>query len=250
MTQVTLYCAGHTPALRYACQYLTSAGLPLAVQPQWSTRHLLLDVPSFRPGLWTEKTLDTLLSSLPKDILIWGGNLNHPVFSGYQTVDLLKDEEYLTKNAAITAQCTIPILEEHRLLPWQDCSTLLIGWGRITKALAQLLKAVGCPVTIATGDPEKLAEITDLEYAAANTGHLTSLLPQFRFLINTAPAPVLSREQCAVARDWAKIDLASVKGMDSEDVIWARGLPGKFAPEQSGKLIAETFLRLNQEVLP
>ena len=29
-----------------------------------------------------------------------------------------------------------------------------------------------------------------------------------------------------------------------DDVLWARGLPGKDAPESSGKLIARTILRL------
>ena len=41
-----------------------------------------------------------------------------------------------------------------------------------------------------------------------------------------------------------KIDLASVKGMEGGDVIWARGLPGKDAPESSGVLIGKTVLRL------
>ena len=41
-----------------------------------------------------------------------------------------------------------------------------------------------------------------------------------------------------------KIDLASCPGMDAPDVIWARGLPGKDAPETSGELIARTILRL------
>jgi len=32
--------------------------------------------------------------------------------------------------------------------------------------------------------------------------------------------------------------------MEADDVIWARGLPGKEAPESSGELIARTVLRL------
>ena len=38
-------------------------------------------------------------------------------------------------------------------------------------------------------------------------------------------------------------DLASVKGIAGDNVIWARGLPGKDAPEESGTLIAKTVLR-------
>jgi hypothetical protein len=44
-----------------------------------------------------------------------------------------------------------------------------------------------------------------------------------------------------------KIDLASQPGIGGNDVIWARGLPGKNAPESSGKLIAQTVLRKLEE---
>ena len=40
------------------------------------------------------------------------------------------------------------------------------------------------------------------------------------------------------------IDLASVVGMEGKRIIYARGLPGKDAPETSGELIARTVLRL------
>jgi hypothetical protein len=41
-----------------------------------------------------------------------------------------------------------------------------------------------------------------------------------------------------------KIELASSPGLEGDDVIEALGLPGKYAPETSGKLIARTILRL------
>ena len=43
------------------------------------------------------------------------------------------------------------------------------------------------------------------------------------------------------------IDLASEPGMQGKSVIPARGLPGKYAPESSGKLIADTILRVLKE---
>ena len=41
------------------------------------------------------------------------------------------------------------------------------------------------------------------------------------------------------------IELASTPGMAGDGIIPARGLPGKMAPAESGKLIAETFIRLS-----
>jgi hypothetical protein len=43
------------------------------------------------------------------------------------------------------------------------------------------------------------------------------------------------------------IDLASRQGIDHEDVIIARGLPGIHFPESSGILIAKTFLQYYKE---
>jgi hypothetical protein len=51
-------------------------------------------------------------------------------------------------------------------------------------------------------------------------------------------------KQATCKEDCLKIDLASHRGIEGEDVIWARGLPGKDAPESSGKLIVKTAIRL------
>ncbi len=247
MLQDNVCCAGVTPAMTYARTYLQKAGISLSSSPQWNTKHLLLDIPTIRPGGMTKEILCTLLSSLPTDITVWGGDLTNALPSEYRTVDFLKDEQYLKENASITAQCTIPILEEYRSLPWADFSTLIIGWGRISKALAPLLTSLGSPVTIATRIPDHSTEIMETGYAAANPAHLLAILPQFRCIINTAPAAVLSLLESDSCHDCIKVDLASQKGIEGTDVIWARGLPGKCAPECSGKLIADTFLRLRKE---
>ena len=61
-------------------------------------------------------------------------------------------------------------------------------------------------------------------------------------IYNTAPAPVLDRKTLAKCLGTLKIDLASLQGLDGPDVIWARGLPGLYAPESSGRLIAQSIL--------
>ena len=245
----TVYCAGSTPALKYAKQQLIHAGVTVSETPGWKTKHLLLDVPSFRPGslLSDSKNLDTLLSSLPRGITIWGGNLNHPSLEGFHTVDLLQDEEYLSENAAITADCALEVAAPLLHAPWSEIPTLIIGWGRIGKCLGKLLKSTDCPVTVAARSAEHGAALQSLGYREADTGKLAELLPEFRLIFNTVPAPVISDAEAAMCKDSVKIDLASKKGIAGTDVVWARGLPGKCAPERSGRLIADTVLRLMKE---
>ena len=72
---------------------------------------------------------------------------------------------------------------------------------------------------------------------------------RYRLIFNTAPCPVLDQKQLEVCPRCIKIDLASIRGLGGEDVIWARGLPGVYTPESSGHLIAERFLKRYKEGL-
>lgn len=237
-----VYCAGVTPAVHHARKYLEANGITITDSPDWNTKHLLLDVPSFRPGLWTENSFDTLLSSLSNDITVWGGNLNHSILDSYRTIDLLKDETYLLENAHITADCTIPIAESLLKTPWCETSALIIGWGRITRFLSCKLKDLGCNVTISSRSLEHRAHATALGFRTTESGSPAQF---YHLIINTAPAHILSASEDTAS---VYLDLASVRGIIGEKVVWARGLPGKYAPERSGKLIANTVLRLSKEV--
>lgn len=236
--------AGTTPALTYAGEYLLKAGIQVIHSFRWDVSHLLLDVPSFRPG-----GLDpnTMLSSLPRDITVWGGNLDHPALNGYHCVDFLKDEKYLTENAAITADCTLDLMEPLMQTSLQGNNILIIGWGRIGKSLATKLKDRGCIVTVAARKDSDRTRLADLGFLTMDTEHLKVGTDNFDAIINTVPAMILRKEQQIGRKSCIKIDLATKRGIEGEDVIWARGLPGKYAPEKSGKFIAETFLRILKE---
>jgi dipicolinate synthase subunit A len=119
------------------------------------------------------------------------------------------------------------------------CKTLIIGWGRIGKCLAPLLKALGAKVTVAARKEADRAILEATGYSAVETGCIDA--GKYRLIINTVPAPVLDDD--AAKKDVLWIDLASKKGIFGENVLWARGLPGKDAPESSGELIARTVLR-------
>lgn len=248
MENILVFPAGGTEAVQYAAAYLAKAGIPLTDHPTPEVSHLLLDVPSFGPdgALRTGGQVEDLLERLPEGITVAGGNLEHPALAGYQKLDLLQDAGYAAQNAAITADCAlgtaIPLLKT----TFADTPTLVIGWGRIGKCLAALLKGIGAPVTVAARKESDRAILEALGYEAVDIAGLDPLLPRFRLVFNTAPAPVLTAAQSALCQG-VKIDLASKLGMAGPDVIWARGLPGLCAPESSGKLIAETFLRLLKE---
>ena len=247
-----VYCAGTTPAISYAKTWLSENNIPISEYPQWDTGHLLLDVPSFRPGspIGQPQILDTLLASLASDACIWGGNLSHPSLVGRKIFDLLTDEAYLAENAAITAHCAMQIGAEKLPCTFRGLPVLIIGWGRIGKCLAQLLKNMDTKVWVIAHTAAQQGALISLGFHTADISDLPRLLPDFRLIYNTVPKMVLPKELTQLTPDSIKIDLASQPGMDSEDVIVARGLPGIYAPESSGKLIGKTFLRLLKEANP
>ena len=248
----TIYLAGKTPAVGFAGQYLRKYGYTVSDSPAPDTTHMLLDVPSFRPDgslRWGEEAKG-FWQNIPKGTTVLGGNLSGQIPEGYPYVDILQDEEYQAKNAYITAECAIKKAYSALSTTLRETPTLVIGWGRIGKCLASILKALDVPVTVTARKAADLAALCSLGYNAENTSDAVRPEKSYRLVFNTIPAPVPNREQIAAWDNCVQIDLASSRGLTGENVIWARGLPGIFAPESSGKLIAETVIRLCKEEYP
>jgi hypothetical protein len=208
---------GHSPALRHARKFLEDWGYAFAQNIQDAT-HLILPVPT--------KDVDAL-PPLPNGIRVFGGNIPYGT-------DLLKDPYYLEENAAITAHCALKYAD---IQP--GMRVLVIGWGRIGKVLAVLLKESGAQVTVGL---RKEAAWKEAEAAGVQPVWMQEWKArEFDVVYNTVPASVLFSGECR--EDATLIDLASTEGIFGNGVIRARGLPGKDAPEESGALIAKTVLR-------
>ena len=228
-------------ALTYAVTELEKLGMEFAREPSENVTHLLLPVPC---KLSQEKLTD-ILARLPKNVTMVGGYLDYPELSGYTQIDLLKDEQYQAENAMITAYCAITLAAPSMPLIWQKCPVLILGWGRIGKCLGKLLHSLGADVSIAARKETDRAMATALGFDTQNIYDLRYILRRYRVIFNTVPYPVLTREQTVHCRpDCLKIELASKPGILCDDVIDGRGLPGKLAPESSGRLIARTVMRL------
>ncbi len=239
MTYCKFYTAGYTAALSYAVEYLKNEHFTIVSEPENAT-HLLLPVPSFEPDgrIKGGGDLGTLLKRLPKNVTVLGGNLNRPELSGYATADFLQDPVYLAENAAITAHCAVKLAMTKLTATLQAMPVLVIGWGRIGKCLAALLRQMGAIVTVSARKESDRAILGALGYGVVKTENIDTA--PYGLIFNTVP--VMVSEQ--TPGDGIKIDLASTLGLGGRDVIWARGLPGSDAPQSSGALIARTAMRL------
>lgn len=242
MDSCLLYTAGDNAALKLAIRQLKRFGCNFTQSLEDPVTHLLLPVPSLDAdgNIRGGGDLQALLEKLPRNTTVIGGNLPAMEWPVY---DLLQDPVYVAENAYITAHCAVRLIMDRLPTALRRCPVLVIGWGRIGKCLAALLKGLEANVTVAARKETDRAMLTALGYPAIPIDGLQS--DGYRVILNTVPVMVLPNchERCL------KIDLASMPGIGGEDVLWARGLPGKDAPEASGELIARTVLKyLNQEV--
>jgi len=243
MDNCIIYVAGYTPALDFCTRALKEEGFVIAAEPNTEVTHLLLPVPSFTPEgcIVGGGNLRTLLTLLPKDIVVIGGNLDCPELVDYRTVDLLQDAGYVAMNANITAHCAIKVALNNMDAILDGCEVLVVGWGRIGKCLAQLLRQMDAQVTVCARKESDRSMVRALGYTAVD--YTSVNLQNYRVIYNTVPSMVFPD----TPKDALKIDLASKLGLGGEDVIWARGLPGKKAPESSGALIARSIIPILRE---
>lgn len=239
MKQQDFRTAGGTMALAYAAESLKKSG--------WSrnpeSNLLLLPVPSFEAD-GSIKGGGDIKDLLTPGTTVVGGNLQHPDLEGYRCIDLLQDPVYLSENAAITAYCAIRLAMEHSDVILRGCPVMVVGWGRIGKCLVRLLRLLGANVSVAARKESDRALLCALGYPAIDLTDAGAALASQRILFNTVPAmvlPTVLTQQCRP--DCLMIDLASKQGIEANKVLWARGLPNKYAPESSGNLIAQILKR-------
>ena len=236
-----IYCAGSTTAAEYAATELWEAGWEVTTQPGRDVEMLLLDVPSFGANgfLRGGGEIRNILDKLPQEVTVCGGKLEHPALQGYSKIDLLQNEDYLAENAYITAEAALDVALPYLKRTIRGCRVLILGWGRIGKCLANLLKYMGAEVTVAARKAADRAMIQALGLTAAIFPIRVEVLAEVRLIYNTVPYEVLDSAQI---EECIKIDLASRQGIMGDDVVIARGLPGIHFPESSGKLIANTLM--------
>ena len=134
---------------------------------------------------------------------------------------------------------------------------LVIGFGRVGRAAAQRMAALGARVTVAARRYESLAWAQAIGYGAEKTGQLAGWLCGYDLVVNTVPALVLGEAELADLKpDCLVLDLASKPGgVDLEaaarlgrNVIWALSLPGKVAPVTAGAAIKNTIYNMLHEL--
>ena len=168
-----------------------------------------------------------------------------------------RSETYLIANAALTAEGAAELLARERPLPGAEF--LVLGYGRVGRLTAKELARRGAAVTVCARSAESRAWAQAEGLAAADTEHLSALLPGAEIIVNTVPAPLVTEDLAALCReDAVLLELASAPGgIDAAAVresgrryVRAAGLPGKYAPERAAAILRDAVYETAAMPLP
>ncbi|MBR3273070.1 MAG: NAD(P)-binding domain-containing protein [Clostridia bacterium] len=178
----------------------------------------------------------------------------HPDAGDRRIVDLWADETLQRENARLTAEGALASAMRASTRALAGMSCLVIGWGRIGRALTERLVALGAKVAVASRTAAGRNRAVERGAEAADTSRIADALPGRKLIFNTAPAMVLDAEALARAdADAMLIDLASPPfGIDLR-AAWNRGLrawrepglPGRYCPQSAAKAILNAMDRLD-----
>jgi dipicolinate synthase subunit A len=192
---------------------------------------------------------------------LFGGRLSESVRSiadqkGVLWTDYFESELLQLQNAVPTAEGAIEIALHELPITLHGCGAAIIGYGRIGRALADRLAALGAAVTVYARNREQRALAEICRHAAKplivcdSKNRPADDFPNTRVIFNTVPGRILTRDILGkIPRNCLLIDLASAPGGIDQVAanelgfrsIWGSSLPGKCAPESAGIIIAETL---------
>ena len=173
-----------------------------------------------------------------------------------KVIDYFETESLQIKNALPTAEGAISIAMQNLKRTLVGARAAVIGYGRIGKTLADLLLRLGARVTVAARNEQQLAyaQIAGAKTVRIGSDSSSLKLPdEYDVIFNTVPAGLFDAAQIGkLPENTLLIDLASPPGgVDFAAAkeagiraIWALSLPGRYAPEDAGRIIGETLLEL------
>ena len=205
--------------------------------------------------------LDELLKHLKNKIFL-AGNVKEEYKKeaekqNVQIIDVLKREELVVLNTIATAEGAIQIAMEETDYTLHGSNILVLGFGRVGKTVAYMLKGIGANVYVEARKQEDMAWIKIYGYQAILLNEMQENLEKFDIIINTIPSIILKEKELSkLKKECLVIDLASYPGGIEQEAakrlgiktIWALALPGKVAPVTSAKFIKDTIFHITKEI--
>ena len=188
---------------------------------------------------WDKEVLDLL----PQGAIVFGGNIPQELTDCASKLDyhnMMQEEGFVVDNARLTAEGFLAKLIENTKGSIFDERVLIIGSGRVAKALWAVLNKLGLKFDCTMRNSKELALSRLLCQEAFDLKSLNEKLKEYSVVINTVPA-VLFEDCQNFASKAVVFELASIKCLLNEGekvkYVLCPALPAKCSPKTAGKLI-------------
>lgn len=205
------------------------------------------DVVVFSPA---RKLTEEDVAGFASGTTVFGGNQTEQVLQLLQQKmvryeNYLLNEPFVVKNAMLTAEGVLPLLVGATPKSLYENNILVVGTGRVGKAILHLLQKLQLRFSVLTFHEEKVAECQYFTQNILLPRTLKDQLNQFDIVINTAQTLVFDetllnqmQPQTVVleiaSTNCLNSDLASKKGIS---YVLAPALPSKVAHETAAELM-------------
>ena len=165
--------------------------------------------------------------------------------------NIIHDEIFAVENCRQTAEAALMLMIRATNCSIFDLNISILGYGRLGKAVTNLLDKLALNISVHTSD---YLERASAHITTNSVYDLTSTIENADVIINTIPAKVLSQDKLRCAKKSCYIlDLASYSSVENADISAlglsydnALGLPGKHSPKSAGKILTEAILRVDE----
>lgn len=207
-------------------------------------------------------TMREILSVIEPKQIVFAGRIDDATYEsarslGLRLFDYLNREELAVANASITAEGAIQLIMEETPFSVSGARMLIAGYGRIGRALAGKLHALGADVTVSARKYSDLAWTKVNGFGSIKTSEIEKHVSEFDVVVNTVPSRIITEHCLKRAKKGSLfLDLASKPGgVDfaaasklGVKAVWALSLPGEVAPDTSGENIKNTIYNMISEM--
>ncbi len=246
----------------YACLYENN-DIGRVLTKLSKCRYIVLPVPVSRNGrhIYSKNEkfkldIEKLLTSLSKEHIVFGGGFSaeaSEILNRRNIIyaDINANEDFLIYNAYLTAQGAVNLLLSSTKKLITGRKILITGFGRISVALAPVLRSMGAEVTICARNVCQLTQAACIGFDTLMLKDISKKVHLFDYIFNTVPENIFTFSDIASIDSGATyFELASkpygapATVFDELDKSYVDGsnLPGRYLSESAGERIAE-FIR-------
>ena len=206
-----------------------------------SSRDIVVVTPAYK---WTEN----IVKQIPQDTTVFGGNFNKDLqdyFDKLNYYNFMNNEDFVLQNANYTAEAFLVDLISNTKNSLFDQKILVLGSGRVAKAIWIVLHKLGVPFDISARNEKELNYAKLISKNVFSTTKLKRHTKKYDTIVNTIPFEIFEKFSEQNFKNNVNIfELASKKCLNIAkfsqiNYIFCPSLPSKYLGNSAGKLMLQ-----------